>query len=188
MQNKGIIVRCINLFLIMILVGLSSCSQTEYEKKRDLENKIIKQTGQQLYKEKRLELGGKGKSIVPGKEFIGLYFDYFKPLTIDEARELVIYVAETFLHNLNSNEKLNVLINKPYPMNWIEIRIYIYNPDYSDIKPPGISIVGLEKNNITYLYQREKFTIKGRNFVPIYEETYEEALEKLKYNKFSEIK
>ena len=114
----------INLFLIMMFLAFSSCSKTEYEKKRDLENKIIKQTGQQLYKEKKLELGGEGKSITPGEEFLGLYFDYFKPLTIDEARELVVYAAETFLHNLNSNEKLNELIAKPYPMSWIEIRIY----------------------------------------------------------------
>ncbi|NGX32170.1 MAG: hypothetical protein K1060chlam4_00211 [Candidatus Anoxychlamydiales bacterium] len=170
----------INLMVIGALFFCSSCSKTEYEKKRDLENKIIGQTWRQLEKEKNLVPAGEGGSIVEGDEFIGLYFQYFNPVTIDEARELVIYAAETLLHNLNSNEKLNELIDQPYPLNWIKIEIFIYNPDYSKIKPPGVAVVSFEKNKIIYFYRREKFEIGKRSFQIIQEETYEEALEKLK--------
>ena len=93
---------------------------------------------------------------------------------MDEARELVIYAAETFLHNLNSNEKLNELLDKSYPISWIEIKIFTYNPDYSDIEPPGISIVRFRKNNLEYI------AIDKKNLETIHKETYEEALEKLK--------
>ncbi|NGX48444.1 MAG: hypothetical protein K940chlam5_00029 [Candidatus Anoxychlamydiales bacterium] len=168
--------RVINLSIILVLFFCSSCSKTEYEKKRDLENKIIGQTWRQLEKEKNLVPAGEGKSITLGNEFIGLYFQYFNPLTIDEARELVIYAAETLLHNLNSNEKLNELIAHPYPMNWIEIKIFTYNPDCSDIEPPGISIVKFRRNNLEYV------TDENKKFKIIHKETYEEALEKLKNN------
>ncbi|NGX48447.1 MAG: hypothetical protein K940chlam5_00032 [Candidatus Anoxychlamydiales bacterium] len=166
--------RVINLMVIGALFFCSSCSKTEYEKKRDLENKIIGQTWRQLEKEKNLVPAGEGGSIVEGDEFIGLYFQYFNPLTIGEARELVIYAAETFLYNLNSNEKLNELITHPYPMRWIEIKIFTYNPDYSDIAPPGISIIRFRRNNLEYI------TIDKKNLETIHKETYEEALEKLK--------
>ncbi len=165
--------RCINLFFILIFCVFSSCSKTDYEKKRDLENKIIKKTWNQLYQEKKLQPVGEGKSITPGKEFLRLIFQYFKPLTIDEARELVVYAAETFLHNLNSNKKLNELIDKPYPMNWILVDIFIFNSDHSHIPPTGISIVKFKRDKIEYI------TDDLKNYEVIYEETYQEALEKL---------
>ncbi|NGX48443.1 MAG: hypothetical protein K940chlam5_00028 [Candidatus Anoxychlamydiales bacterium] len=167
--------RFVNLSIIVVLFFCSGCSKTEYEKKRNLENKIIGQTWRQLEKEKNLVPLGEGKSITPGSEYIGLYFQYFNPVTMEEARELVIYAAETLLHNLNSNEKLNESIDKPYPVSWIEIRIHVYNPDYSNIQPPGISIIHLKRNTLTYLTEEKRFEI-------IHKETYEEALEKLKNN------
>ncbi len=172
--------RIINLIVILVLFFCNGCTKTEYKKKRDLENKIIGKTWIQLKKEKNLVPVGEGKSITPGNEFIGLYFQYFHPVTIDEARELVIYAAETFLHNLNLNEKLNELIGHPYPMSWIEIEIFVYNPDYSDVEPPGIDVINFKKNKITYFYKRKKFEIGKKNFEIIHEETYEEALKKLK--------
>ena len=162
-----------NLIFIFILFLFSSCSKTEEEKKERLENKIIGKTWRQLEKEKNLVPLGEGGSVIPGNEYLELIFQYFEPLTIDEARELVVYSAETFLHNLNSDEKLNELLDKPYPMKWIQILIHIYNPDYSGIEPPGISVAHYEKGNIMYFTERQKFEI-------IYKETYEEALENLK--------
>ncbi len=172
--------RVINLSIILVLFFCSSCSTTEYKKRERLENKIIGQTWRQLEKEKNLVPAGEGGSIVEGDEYIGLYFQYFNPVTMEEARELVIYAAETFLHNLNSNEKLNELIDHPYPLNWIKIEIFIYNPDYSDVEPPEIDVVDFERNKIIYFYKRKKFEIGKRSFQIIQEETYEEALEKLK--------
>ncbi len=110
---------------IVVLFFCNSCTKTKYQKRENLENKVIGKTWLQLEKEKNLVPVGEGDSITEGNEYRGLYFQYFHPLTIDEARELVIYAAETFLYNLNSNEKLNELIGHPYPMSWIEICIYI---------------------------------------------------------------
>ena len=166
---KGVKVGLI-LFLAFISV---SCKKTEYTKKRDLENKIIKQTFKQLYIEKGLEPVGEGKSILEGKEFIALYFQYFTPLTIEEARELVIFAAKIFYNNLNSNEKLMELRKKPYPMKMIQIHLYIYYKDGSKIYPPDICIVELTKNTITYFERKKRFE-------KVYEETYAEALEKIR--------
>jgi hypothetical protein len=168
--------KIINLILILLILFCNSCSKTEYEKKRNLENKIIGKTWLQLKKEKKLVPVGEGKSITLGSEFICLYFQYFKPLTIDEARELVVYAAETFYHNLNSDKKLNELTHKPYPMNWIQIEIFIYNPDYSKITSPGLSLVKFRREKLLFV------TDDKDKFETIHEETYEEALKKLKDN------
>ena len=53
-NNKGSIMRFINLIIILVLVFCSSCSKTEYEKKRDLENKIIGYTNEQIENEKNV--------------------------------------------------------------------------------------------------------------------------------------
>ena len=169
---KGVKVGLI-LFLAFISV---SCKKTEYTKKRDLENKIIKQTFKQLYIEKGLESVGEGKSILEGKGFLALYFQYFTPLTIEEARELVISAAKIFYSNLNNNEKLMELRKKPYPMDMIRISIFIYNIDSSKLYPPDICIVKLKKSKIVYLCREE-------HFETVYEETYAEALEEIRKKK-----
>ncbi len=174
--------RLVNLIIILILFFCSSCSKTDEEKKERLENKIIGKTWRQLEKEKNLVPLGEGGSVTPGNEYLELIFQYFEPLTIDEAREFVVYSAETFLHNLNSDEKLNKLLDKPYPMKWIRIQIFIYNPDYSKIQPPGIAVIEFKENKIIYFYRREKIEMKQKSFVIINQETYAEALEKLKKN------
>ena len=173
--NNGIIMKFLNLIIIIILIFLSSCSQTEYQKRERLENKMIGKTWRQLEKEKNLIPVGEGGSITPGKEFLELIFHYFQPLTIDEARKLVVYAAETFLDNLNSVEQLIELLGKPYPKDWIEIRIHISNPDYSKIQPHDICVVELRRHKINYY-------IKDNTFEVIKEESLDEALDKLKNN------
>ena len=54
---------------------------------------------------------------------------------------------------------------------------YIYNPDYSHIYPPNVSIVEFKRNKILFVTDDKK------KFETIHEETYEEALEKLKKGK-----
>ena len=168
--------RLVKLIIILILFLFSSCTKIDEEKKERLENKIIGKTWRQLEKEKNLVPLGEGGSVTPGNEFLELIFQYFEPLTIDEARKLVVYSAETFLYNLNSDEKLNELLDKPYPMKWIQILIHIYNPDYSRVEPPSICVVHYEKGYIKYIIYN------GKDYVIINQETYAEALEKLKNN------
>ena len=165
-------------FILVLIIGIyfSSCKKTEYEKKEHLENKIIIQTFKQLDIEKKLELVGEGGSVLEGKEFLALYFQYFTPLTIVEARELVIFAAEIFYNNLNNNEKLMELRKKPYPMDMIRISIFIYNIDSSKLYPPDICIVKLKKSKIVYLCREE-------HFETVYEETYAEALEEIRKKK-----
>ena len=151
----------------------SGCKKSEYEIESYLENKTIKQTFKQLKIEKGLIPTGVAQSVLEDNEYIELDFNYFKPLTIEEARELVIYSAKTFFNNLNSNEELIELRKKDYPMKMIRITIFVYNPDYSDIEAPGISLIKLKKTLIRYSSHKERFE-------KIYEETYQEALQKVK--------
>ncbi len=168
--------KVINLLLPLFLLFFSSCRQeNEHRKRERLENKIIEQTWRQLEREKKLIPIGGGSRITPGNELIGIYFKYFQPVTKDKARQLVIYAAETLLSNLNSDEKLNQLIEKPYLMDWIEIVIYMYNVDYSEVEYPGFKIVHLKRDNIEYITEKTDYEV-------IKEETYQEALEKITEN------
>jgi len=161
--------------LIIFLTIVFSCKSINYKGPSKIEineNKVISQTAQQLKKEKNLIPTGFGGSTLEGKEYLSISFQYFYPLSINEARELIIHSVQTFLKNLNKNKELQNLLNKPYATKNIEIIIFCYMPDYSNPLPPKLGVVDFRKDIISYKYNKEQFE-------KIYEETYEEALEKL---------
>ena len=69
-NSKGSIMKFVNLIVIGVLFFCSSCSKTEYEKKRDLENKIIGQTWRQLEREKNLVRSEEHTSELQSHSFI----------------------------------------------------------------------------------------------------------------------
>ncbi len=161
---------------IILFIIIFSCQSMIYkgmDQKEKLENQIIFKTAQQLKKEKNLIPAGFGGSDIEGKEFLEISFNYFEPLSIEKSRELVVYSAQVFLDNLNKNESLKNLVKKSYTMGNVAIEIFCYMPDYSNPQPPKIGLVDFRRNIISYQYNKE-------HFETIYEETYEEAVEKLK--------
>jgi hypothetical protein len=160
--------------LTLIVLIFFSCQTTDYKGPPNiekLENQVISKTARQLKKEKNLSPIGFGGSDV--EEFLEISFNYFEPLTIEKARELVIFAAQKFLKNLNDSESLNKLIKKPYTMKNIAFEIFIYYPDYSKPPPPNLCLLIFEKNHISYFYD-------NGHFVKFHEESYDEALDKLK--------
>ena len=160
--------------LLLIMLTFIGCQPRDHQgpsEQEKIENAIIAQTAKQLKIEKKLSPAGFGGSDIEGQEFLEISFQYFQPLNIEQAREFVIYSAQVFLNNLSNDKRLQSLIKKPYTMGNIQIVVYIYNPDYSKLEPPNVGLVELIRNKIIYSYG---------NFEKVHEETYEEALEKLK--------
>jgi hypothetical protein len=169
MKNK-------NFLLILIILFFFSCQPVDNNNlltKKNVENQIISKTAQQLKKEKNLRPIGFGKSSLENNEFLKICFNYFESISIEKARVLIIFAAQKFLKNLNDSESLNKLIKKPYTMKNIAFEIFIYYPDYSKPAPPNLCLLIFEKNHISYFYD-------NGHFVKFHEESYDEALEKLK--------
>ncbi len=158
----------------MLSVSCSSNNNFEISPQEITEHQLIAKTANELAKEKELILVGIGGSSLPGYEHIEINFDYFYPLNIDKARHLIIFIANRFLENLNSDDNLKKFQSSPYKMQNIKIMIFCYMPNKSNARPPNLGSIWLTKNKISYNL-REEYDLQT-----IHEETYEEALHKLK--------
>jgi hypothetical protein len=177
-----------SLFVILISF-VSSCAAPipdvyKISEKEQLANQVIRQAFSQLRKEKDLEPFGEGGQMMHQIQMLALSFSYYKPLDIEQAREMLIYVSTTFLDIINKNEKIRpYLDNYPFDLKNIEIRIVVRGGDKSD--PDKLVFVSMHRGVLGYDI-REFGTILLKEF---YRETYEEAVERLAYqNEQSEKK
>jgi len=129
----------------------------------------------ELRKKYSLSIIGVGGSKKDKKEImIGVSFLLNRSLSKDECRELLVDITEALLGNINQNEDLQpYLYYIPFPYRNLEVRIFLRNPDCSDISDPDISVISMINGGIEYhIYDRTiryKFTTE--------EETYDKALE-----------
>lgn len=162
--------------LFLLLISCKSNNKFEVPKKEIIENQIIFKTGKELEKEKQLTLVGFGGSSLKEFGHIAVSFDYFHPLNMEKARELIIYTSSQLLKNLNNNESLRDPQIGAYEVKNIKIMIFCYMPNKSSAKPPNLGSVWLIKNKIYY-------NLREENIKTIHEETYEEALKIVKIEK-----
>lgn len=102
---------------------------------------------------------------------MAMSFHFYHEVDLEEARELLVYVVTEYLSAINSNEKVRpYLHNYPFATKNIEIRIWIYEPDGT--YPPSDKIDYISSMNGLLEY----YTCSDPR-QPIYEETYEEALQ-----------
>lgn len=165
-------------FLILTLtIGCSQaeigCSQTEdYEV---LATRIESQTAKQLKKEKGLIPIGNSGQMMGNIKSIGLSFNYYHLLNLEEARELLVYAGKTFLKNINENKEIRpYLHNYPFTSKNIELVIFICQANGSEPTVGNLSVLTLIRGSLTFkLSAPSKFA-----HCPIlHEETYETGLE-----------
>lgn len=159
--------------LSCVLFGcsLSGYQLPEYEKIAD---KITAETAIKLEKEKGLILAGTGGGMMHDIQEMSMAFHfYYKSVDTKTARELLVYSVEEYLSAINSNEKVRpYLHNYPFTSQNVEIVIYFYNPDRSDVSLGKLSIAAAKPRKVVYYIDYpEKHTIKA-----VYEETYQDAL------------
>ncbi len=173
----------LNWFLLLfLLISCKSNIKLEISQKEIIENQMIAKTGKELENEKQLILSGFGGSSLKGYEHLAISFDYFNPLTIKKARKLILFTANRFLNNLNSNDVLKTLQTNQYEIQNIKIMIFCYMADKSSARPPNLGSIWLIKNKIYY-------NLREEDLKTIHKETYEEALKIVENEKSSkEIK
>ncbi len=162
------------------LLFILGCSQRDPYDYEVIADQITKQTILQLEKEKGLIAIGTGGGMMGDIYNMGISFQYFQPLNLEESRKLLVYTVQTYLNNINSNKEVRpYLHNYPFPIKNIEIRIWGRQPN-GDILPP---------NQLGYICALDGVlsyeSSKSGKFEPrkiLLEETYEEALKIVEEN------
>lgn len=170
------------LFLVLIIL-LTCCNppRTEdisYEPtKGSLACEVRNKAFAQLKKDKDLHPFGTGAQMMDEIKMLGLYFNYYKEIDIDTARDLLISAATVFLDTINKNEQIRpYLFNFPFKPENIEISIALANTDGSEIPPKKLCFVVMRAGILEYKANQPD----SNKFVVLYTETYDEATSKLK--------
>ena len=162
--NVGVI-----LFMFSFLFGCSSFSPSQdYEKIAD---KITEKIAKKLKAQKNLYLVGTGGQMMDDIQMMAMSFYYYQEVNLKTARELITYVINEYLSTINSNKEVKPYLHEyPFTAKNVEIRIWVYNPDRSELP--------LEKiYSITSLNGMLKYYARSNPRQAIYEETYEQALQ-----------
>ena len=106
---------------------------------------------------------------------LSLHFRYYQPLTVDEARELLLYAVQSYQEELNNDPMIRkYLVEHPFPIERIEIVICSIQSKGEDFPPPNLLFAGLNKGLLDYqIHHKNKLKT-------IHKESYQEALENQK--------
>ncbi|MBI5346932.1 MAG: hypothetical protein HZB76_07315 [Chlamydiae bacterium] len=162
---------------LIFMVGCSDHKSSDYEpsKRAKIEHEVSVKTVKEICQNKNLKCIGFGGGDVYDIRMLSLSFKTHGKVNVDEARELIVYCAELFLSNINANEKMRPLLhNFPFTRKNIEIRIFSETEPSNDY-PLYISYAAAIEGVVTY-YKNNQFD----RLEQFYQETYEEALKKVK--------
>jgi hypothetical protein len=163
-------------FFFSFLTILNSCNSKMQNSQNDFSNidkfsiKITNETAKDLLKEKNLKMIGYGGKT-PNQKILTfrITFNYEKPLTIPEARELLVYSVNKFVKNINNyNEIKPYLANYPVTEKNIEIIIISHGLDGRIAPIPFIAFSDSIEGTLQYQTNTTPLTI-------VHEETFEEA-------------
>lgn len=144
--------------------------------KQILADKIRSRVGKKIASEKHLRLIGMGGQLSQEVKMLGLSFQGFQELTLLEARSLIVFSIKTFLDEINSDENLRPYLKAyPFTAKNIEIGIWLYKPDHSEVSSTSIRYVVNRDALINYYPGATKFDPDN----PILIETAQEAFEKI---------
>jgi len=138
---------------------------------------IAKELFFKLAKEKQLyvcEYGGGGKKPI-GLIHCGL--NYYKPIEIEEARELLVTTTNQLLHAFNEDVRIHPYLSTyPFKPENVQIRIFLYNADGSLCAKEKLHAISNLRGRLDYMNECPD----KRWLQKVLVETFEEAEAKLK--------
>jgi hypothetical protein len=163
------------LIAIVALILCCSCNKVasyrvpQYE--RDA-NEVTAQVARKINQKTGLKLIGTGGGMINQINSMAMSFAYYRDLSMEEARELLVYCVEEYLDAINANEKIKTHLScYPFTSKNVEIMIFIYREDRRD-PPVGFLTVADEIcGKMIYKIQQPGLP----SMKTIHEETYEEA-------------
>ncbi len=164
-------------FLITSLLCCACEKETPYypSEKEYLSNVISKNVATQLKNELDLQPFGSGGQAMDQIKMLALAFISHKPIDIETGRELLIASVNEFAAEINANEAIRPYLgNYPFGPKNIKIEIFIRNPNGKEVESDKLCIITASEGVLKYLIYSGKYNLKT-----VYEETFEEALQKL---------
>lgn len=114
---------------------------------------------------------GTGGRMMHNIQMMEMSFVYYHEVDIQTARELLIYVINTYLKAINENKEVRPYLHEyPFTPKNVEIHIWIYEPDRSKVPRGKIEYVSAMNGLLKYYEESTE---------AIYKETFEEALKKV---------
>lgn len=142
-----------------------------------LVNKILEKSSSKISKTYQIKRFGEGASMPSGIiNTLNLHFLVYRSLTHEESRKLLLCCVYDFLEEINSHPEIAEYASFfPFNEKNIKMTLYIRDSKGHYLYSPWVSVLQLTQGNLDY-YTRDK---KGDIDIT-YEETYQEALEKVK--------
>lgn len=172
-------IRCV-LILLVILCGCnpktSDYSYTLSEKEKSADAILVK-VAMQLKKQYGLVPRGTGGRMMDQIKRLRLMFDYPKPLTVEEARPLIVGSVNEFIAAVNMDERIRpYLANYPFTSKNIEITIILQDAQGRGVPDGDLLVIFASGGHIKYK-MNDPVTDRYRL---ILEETFEEAEERIR--------
>ncbi len=162
------------IFIISLLIY--GCKMNCNEKNEDYEvyvNQIIDSFANEMEKEHGLVCKGHGGRMPHDVEDIGVSFNCYRRVSIEEARRLEVKATERFLEIINSNEKIRPFLREfPFKPNRGKVSISFRTADNLRYTDGSVAYVTQFKNTISYCADEET----SPSLITLKKEPYEEAL------------
>ena len=165
--------------MCVISVFLFSCSNfghksLDYEQ---LADQLTDKTAKKIMKQKNICLVGTGGRMMHDIQVMDMGFYAYREVDLTTARELLVSVVDEYLANINGNEEIQpYLHDHPFTAKNVEIRIWFFNPDGSNLPIDKLFAVESIDGILSYHLSDSKRI----SCITIHKETYEEACARLK--------
>jgi len=175
------------IFFLLVILNQSclnqDCSKNANSLSEDekLADSILRKVALKLKEDKNLWPCGTIGQKLNKIEVLGLGFNYYESISVEEARRLLIYCVNEFIKTVNQDEKIRpYLSNYPFEPKNIEIDIFMRNLDGSDFEPGKLCVAAAIDGNLEYDVRDPKTT----RLTTIHKETFQEGLIKLSHEDY----
>lgn len=146
----------------------------DYEKIAD---KITEKTAKKLKEQKNLRLVGTGGKMMNDIQAMNMSFYFYQEVDLKAARKLIVYAINEYLSEINNNKEVRPYLHEyPFTVKNVEIMIFFYKPDRSNLSPEKIYCISSINGMLEYYIHSDPSQA-------IHEETYEEALQAISCQK-----
>ena len=148
-------------------------------------NKVRSEAAKKIQNELGLIPCGFGGGMMHKIRNLHLAFFYYEPLDLKDSRKMLIQAVNIFLNEINSNEKIRpYLCEYPFLPKDISLIIVLKKPDGNKVDQGDFAILVFRDGIAQYKFHDPDSDSEYPPFIA-YEESYEEAVEKLGLSKES---
>lgn len=169
------------IFICIINNWIAFCSQGQSP--TDLQsNTVIIETAIELEKKYGLRLCGVGGGTNTEEKIhdIMMSLELYTPLSKDECRKIIVEAAQILLSKVNSRPEIRPLLEThPFPLEKININIFLWKSNGEELYDPEIDTVGLILGNIEYCISDNPFSCTDSDpfsYKEVMIEPYKEAV------------